>query len=72
MVNYPYPSEFMMPLPGHPIREVCRKIDDSSAGDNILEQIFKGISVYYNYTGKVDCFELDDDPHGLDGWNWQV
>lgn len=22
MVNYPYSSEFMMPLPGHPIREV--------------------------------------------------
>lgn len=28
--------------------------------------------MYYNYTGNVDCFELDDDPHGLDGWNWQV
>ncbi|XP_030479798.1 uncharacterized protein LOC115697039 [Cannabis sativa] len=71
MVNYPYPSEFLMPLPGHPIREVCRKID-SMAGDNILEKIFEGISVYYNYTGKVDCFELDDDPHGMDGWNWQA
>lgn len=22
MVNYPYPSDFIMPLPGHPIREV--------------------------------------------------
>lgn len=22
MVNYPYPSAFMMPLPGHPIKEV--------------------------------------------------
>jgi lysosomal Pro-X carboxypeptidase len=28
--------------------------------------------VYYNYTGNVDCFKLDDDPHGLDGWNWQA
>ncbi|GAV57664.1 Peptidase_S28 domain-containing protein [Cephalotus follicularis] len=72
MVNYPYPSEFLMPLPGHPIREVCRKIDDSPDGGGILERIFKGVSVYYNYTGNVDCFQLDDDPHGMNGWNWQA
>ncbi|CAN1777414.1 Lysosomal Pro-X carboxypeptidase [Linum perenne] len=72
MVDYPYPSSFMMPLPGHPIREVCRKIDGSPKGSSILERIFAGVSIYYNYTGTVSCFELDDDPHGLDGWNWQA
>ncbi|PON92157.1 Peptidase S [Trema orientale] len=72
MVNYPYPSEFIMPLPGHPIREVCSKIDRSPVEASILERIFEGISVFYNYTGKVDCFQLDDDPHGMDGWNWQA
>ncbi|CAL1371970.1 unnamed protein product [Linum trigynum] len=72
MVDYPYPSSFMMPLPGHPIREVCRKIDDSPEGSSVLERIFAGVSIYYNYTGTASCFELDDDPHGLDGWNWQA
>ncbi|KAG6646876.1 hypothetical protein CIPAW_07G038600 [Carya illinoinensis] len=72
MVNYPYSSDFMMPLPGHPIREVCRKIDGCPQGTSILERIFEGVSVYYNYTGGVDCFQLDDDPHGMDGWNWQA
>ena len=72
MVNYPYPANFIRPLPGHPIREVCRKIDDSPVEANIPEKIFQGISVFYNYTGKVDCFQLDDDPHGMNGWNWQV
>ncbi|OMP01716.1 Peptidase S28 [Corchorus olitorius] len=72
MVNYPYPTNFLMPLPGHPIREVCRKIDNSPDGSSIVDRIFNGISVYYNYTGDVDCFELDDDPHGMDGWNWQA
>ncbi|KAJ8769350.1 hypothetical protein K2173_002554 [Erythroxylum novogranatense] len=72
MVDYPYPSAFMMPLPGHPIREVCRRIDNSPDWASIPERIFEGVSVYYNYTGKVGCFELDDDPHGLDGWNWQA
>lgn len=72
MVNYPYPSEFLMPLPGHPIKEICSKIDNSPDGTSVLERIFKGISIYYNYTGEVDCFQLDDDPHGMDGWNWQA
>ncbi|XP_056167902.1 uncharacterized protein LOC115685262 isoform X2 [Syzygium oleosum] len=71
MVNYPYPSDFLMPLPGHPIREVCRKIDGCPDGTSILERVFEGVGVYYNFTGEVDCFELDDDPHGMDGWNWQ-
>jgi lysosomal Pro-X carboxypeptidase len=45
---------------------------DGSTGSSILERIFEGVSIYYNYTGTVDCFKLDDDPHGMDGWNWQV
>lgn len=72
MVNYPYPSNFLMPLPGYPIKEVCRRIDSSPDTSSVLERIFEGVSVYYNYTGAVDCFELDDDPHGMDGWNYQA
>lgn len=72
MANYPYPTEFLMPLPGYPIKEVCRKIDSCPDGTSVLERIFEGISVYYNYTGSVDCFNLDEDPHGENGWNWQA
>ncbi|KAL4366791.1 hypothetical protein GQ457_05G013990 [Hibiscus cannabinus] len=72
MVNYPYPSNFLMPLPGYPIKELCRKIDGSPDDSSILERLFNGVSVYYNYTGEVECFQLDDDPHGMDGWNWQA
>uniref|UniRef100_A0A5B7BS65 Putative lysosomal Pro-X carboxypeptidase n=1 Tax=Davidia involucrata TaxID=16924 RepID=A0A5B7BS65_DAVIN len=72
MVNYPYPANFIMPLPANPIKEVCRKIDDCPDGTSVLERIFEGVSVFYNYTGAADCFQLDDDPHGMDGWNWQA
>ncbi|MCD7471060.1 hypothetical protein HAX54_011340 [Datura stramonium] len=51
MANYPYPTDFLMPLPEAPIKEVCRKID--SLPD-------------------VDCFDLDHDPHGMSGWDWQA
>lgn len=72
MVNYPYPADFMMPLPGHPIKEVCRRIDSAPPGTSVLDRVFYGVSVYYNYTGSVECFDLDDDPHGLSGWQWQA
>ncbi|KAI6695040.1 hypothetical protein NL676_022750 [Syzygium grande] len=72
MVDYPYPSDFLMPLPGYPIREVCRKIDGCPDGTSILERVFEGVSVYYNHTGEVDCFDLYDDPHGMSGWDWQA
>ncbi|CAO2830295.1 unnamed protein product [Amaranthus hypochondriacus] len=72
MVDYPYPSDFLMPLPGHPIREVCRRMDSAADGTSILDRIFYGVSVYYNYSGTVECFKLDDDPHGMSGWQWQA
>ncbi|KAF5198137.1 Lysosomal pro-x carboxypeptidase [Thalictrum thalictroides] len=72
MVDYPYPSSFLMPLPASPIKEVCRKIDSFPKGTSILERIFAGVSIYYNYTGTVDCFDLADDPHGMSGWDWQA
>ncbi|KAK1323785.1 hypothetical protein QJS10_CPA02g00036 [Acorus calamus] len=72
MVDYPYPSEFLMPLPANPIKEVCKKIDGLDEGSSVLDRVFAGVSVYYNYTGSVDCFDLEDDPHGMSGWDWQA
>ncbi|XP_039140115.1 lysosomal Pro-X carboxypeptidase-like isoform X2 [Dioscorea cayenensis subsp. rotundata] len=72
MVDYPLPSSFLMPLPANPIKEVCRKIDSHPNGTDILVRILAGINVYYNYTGTVDCFDLEDDPHGMNGWDWQA
>ncbi|XP_076950931.1 uncharacterized protein LOC143624066 [Bidens hawaiensis] len=72
MVDYPYPADFLMPLPAYPIKEVCKVIDDSANGANVLDRIFKGVNVYYNYTGESKCFDLDDDPHGMGGWDWQA
>lgn len=51
---------------------MCKKIDSCANGASVLDCIFEGVSVYYNFSGESDCFELDDDPHGMNGWNWQV
>ncbi|CAO2178923.1 unnamed protein product [Urochloa humidicola] len=26
----------------------------------------------YWHSGTVDCFDLNDDPHGMGGWDWQI
>lgn len=52
--------------------QVCRRVDSCLDGTTVLQRIYEGVSVYYNYTGKVDCFDLSDDPHGMGGWDWQV
>ncbi|KAJ3696160.1 hypothetical protein LUZ60_001537 [Juncus effusus] len=72
MANYPYAANFLMPLPGNPIKEVCKKIDDESEGKTLIERIYSGVNIYYNYTGDNKCFDLNDDPHGMSGWDWQA
>lgn len=72
MTDYPYAADFVMPLPAFPIREVCNAMNHTAGSADILSQIFAGVSVFYNYTGEETCFDIDDDPHGMDGWNWQA
>lgn len=75
MVDYPIPTSFMSPLPAYPIREICRAVDGLPNDSDILSRIFAGASIYYNYTGQVDCFQTSDpgnDDLGVTGWNWQA
>ncbi|KAG0572079.1 hypothetical protein KC19_VG066300 [Ceratodon purpureus] len=75
MVDYPIPTSFMTPLPAYPIREICRAVDGLPNDFDILSRIFAGVSIYYNYTGQVDCFLTSDpgnDDIGVTGWNWQA
>jgi len=53
---------------------MCKIIDGFPAGADILEKAFAAASLYYNYTGDQTCNKIEDgdDPHGLDGWQWQV
>ncbi|GAQ77788.1 Serine carboxypeptidase S28 family protein [Klebsormidium nitens] len=72
MVDYPSPAAFLAPLPAWPIREVCRQMDGAPAGSSLLERIYAGANVYFNYSGDATCFEIGADPHGENGWNYQA
>ncbi|KAK7267031.1 hypothetical protein RIF29_19695 [Crotalaria pallida] len=74
MTDYPTPSNFLSPMPAYPVRKMCEVIDSSVKGNNTLDKLHAAASIYYNYTGSVKCFDLNDnsDPHGLQEWQWQA
>lgn len=37
MVNYPYASDFLMPLPAEPVRYVCQYLQNKLAGEELLK-----------------------------------
>lgn len=77
MMNYPYPSDFLMPVPGYPVEEACKCLDgDFPDNESLLEGVYEAVSVYSNYTGSADCNDVSghsDDRHGMDnGWAFQA
>lgn len=74
MTDYPTPSNFLNPLPAYPVKQMCKAIDDPATGHDIFAKLYGAANVYYNHSGKVKCFDLDDDsdPHGLSMWSWQA
>ncbi|KAI9562235.1 hypothetical protein GHT06_013200 [Daphnia sinensis] len=76
MVNYPYPANFLAPLPAYPVKAVCEHLTNSSLDDHsLLDEIFKGLSVYANFTGQTQCLDVSqqaDQSLGDMGWDFQA
>ncbi|XP_020535644.1 lysosomal Pro-X carboxypeptidase isoform X2 [Jatropha curcas] len=74
MTDYPTSSNFLNPLPPHPVKQMCKAIDDPTTGNDTFAKLYGAASVYYNHSGTATCFDLDNnsDPHGLGGWSWQA
>ncbi|XP_052737993.1 lysosomal Pro-X carboxypeptidase [Bicyclus anynana] len=75
MVNYPFQSDFLMPLPAQPVRVVCQYLTDKFNGTQLFEAIGKVIEVYANYNRKPDCVNYTNTNYGnLDasGWDYQA
>ncbi|OQV22879.1 Lysosomal Pro-X carboxypeptidase [Hypsibius exemplaris] len=80
MTDYPYPTEFLKPMPGWPVKAACQHLSDLCSfktDRDLLIAVYKGISVYYNYTGQVkDCFNISDSSTGTalgdTQWDYQA
>ncbi|XP_007664991.2 lysosomal Pro-X carboxypeptidase isoform X1 [Ornithorhynchus anatinus] len=76
MVDYPYETDFLQPLPAWPVQAVCKYLKDpKSADDVLLQNIFQALNVYYNYTGKTSCLNTSETVTGnlgMQGWSYQA
>nr|XP_039263867.1 lysosomal Pro-X carboxypeptidase-like [Styela clava] len=72
MVNYPYPTNFLNPLPAWPIQETCKPLSKPKLqGIELLNQVREAAGVFYNYSGQSDCFSLDSEASpGLSAGLW--
>nr|CAH7739327.1 unnamed protein product [Callosobruchus chinensis] len=74
MVNYPYPTSFLAPLPAHPIREFCSRLNKPYKTDaEMLASIGSAIGVFTNFTGTIKCNDIKnpDGTLGATGWDFQ-
>ncbi|XP_072947792.1 lysosomal Pro-X carboxypeptidase-like [Epargyreus clarus] len=76
MVNYPFSSDFLMPLPAQPVRSVCQYLNQTLTGQKLIEGIGKVVETFTNYNGKSKCvdYKKGDDYGNLDaeGWGYQA
>lgn len=82
MANYPYPANFLAPLPAWPVRVMCANIttglwQEKTPNDpiSVLKAIVNGVNVYQNYTGDKKCFDVNSnsafDPV-MTAWEYQT
>ena len=74
MMDYPYPTNFVGDVPGWPVNVACSHLDHDINQEELLEPLRDAASVYYNYTGQLECLDLGDEGGdlGYDNWYFQV
>ncbi|XP_065793066.1 lysosomal Pro-X carboxypeptidase isoform X2 [Muntiacus reevesi] len=76
MVDYPYESNFLQPLPAWPVKVVCRYFKYYNVPDTLMVQnVFQALNVYYNYSGQAKCLNVSETATsslGVLGWSYQA
>uniref|UniRef100_A0A914DSG7 Uncharacterized protein n=2 Tax=Acrobeloides nanus TaxID=290746 RepID=A0A914DSG7_9BILA len=81
MTDYPYPSDFLEPMPGWPIELACKGLATDPGSDEArAKAMYAAINIYYNSTGNLNTTCLWNCPNdnsgwtlgSPDGWPWQT
>lgn len=74
MMDYPYPTQFLAPLPANPVNAACKQLlGNNQTDEELLTNIFSAVSIYFNYTETAKCFNLEnEDDIGADMWYYQA
>lgn len=71
MVNYPYESSFIVPLPPNPVNAFCSHLTNSSlTGKPLLTALYQALNIFTNYTGQASCTTVDDATGNLGAQAW--
>jgi len=74
MINYPYPTDFLTPVPAWPVKVSCERMLKAKDSDLIMA-LASAVGVYYNWTGNQSCYHLNSsgsDDLGVLGWDYQA
>merc|ERR1712032_1600177 len=73
MMDYPYPTTFLAPLPANPVSAACVSLAKPfDSEQQLLANVFAGLNVYFNYTGDSKCLDLgEEDDIGAGMWTYQ-
>mmetsp|Transcript_19999 Transcript_19999/g.20059 ORF Transcript_19999/g.20059 Transcript_19999/m.20059 type:complete len:219 (+) Transcript_19999:788-1444(+) len=60
--NYPYKSNFYNPLPAYPVTQACNLFNDVEIDDiwAVLKAVKDAANIYFNYTGQLECNDLNN------------
>ncbi|XP_055322628.1 lysosomal Pro-X carboxypeptidase [Sitodiplosis mosellana] len=73
MVNYPYSTSFLAPLPPNPVTEYCARINGVYNDDQILDNLHNALQIYTNYTGQTKCLNIESAfDASMSGWEFQA
>ncbi|XP_064636783.1 lysosomal Pro-X carboxypeptidase-like isoform X2 [Lineus longissimus] len=76
MINYPYATSFLEPVPAWPVIAACDQISRSSYSEaDLMKALFKTVSIYFNYTGSAKCLNISQQASGSlsdNGWDFQA
>lgn len=59
MMDYPYPTGFMAPLPAYPIKVACHLMLNNT--DDVLRGLAQAAGLYYNSSSPLQCFNIWDE-----------
>jgi len=74
MIDYPYPADFLEPVPAWPVTATCKQMQDTLKSNDLLVAFVAGLGIYFNYTGNQVCYNLTVNQAtdvGDLGWDYQ-
>jgi len=75
MMNYPYSTDFIAPLPAYPVREFCNLLKVPLNDTQLIDALRTSLSIYSNSTGQAKCLNIEtsySSSLGDLGWNFQA